>query len=80
MAVLRARRGFHTRNNDNNKDGKKVNLPYIKGTTDKIAKILKRGNIKVSFPPPNTIKKMLDRVKNVTNPKQQKGVYSIRYS
>ena len=34
-----------------------INLPYIKGTIEKIAKILKRGNIRVSFSPPNTLRK-----------------------
>ena len=29
----------------------KVTLPYIKGTTDRIAKILKRKNINVAFAP-----------------------------
>ena len=50
----------------------KVTLPYIKGTTDRIAKILKRKNINVAFPPPNTIKGIIDSSKDTVDPKQQK--------
>lgn len=35
----------------------KISLPYIKGTTNKIAGILTKHNIMVAFTPPNTIKK-----------------------
>jgi hypothetical protein len=76
-AVLRIKRRPGTRNIDENREGKSIILPYIKGTTDKIAKILKKGNIKVSFSFPNTIKNLLDHAKDTIDPRKQKGVYSI---
>jgi hypothetical protein len=56
---------------------KKIMLPYIKGTTDKITRILKKGNIRVIFTPPNTLKDMLDCAKDIIDPKHHKGVYTI---
>jgi hypothetical protein len=51
---------------------KSINLPYIKGTTNNIAKIPKKGNIKVSFSPPNTTNNLLDHAKDTINPKNKK--------
>lgn len=52
-------------------------ISHIKGTTDKIAKDLKKGNVRVTFTPPNTLKGMLDCAKDAADPKHQKGVYTI---
>lgn len=41
----------------------RISLPYIKGTTDKISKVLAKHNIMVAFTPPNTIKNMLSLLK-----------------
>ena len=56
---------------------KNINLPYIKGTTERIAKILRKENIKVSFSPPNSLRTMLDHAKDSINPSLHRGVYSI---
>jgi hypothetical protein len=37
-----------------------ITFPYIKGTTNKIAKLIKKSNIKVAFIPPNILKNMFD--------------------
>lgn len=55
----------------------RISLPYIKGTTNKIAKVLAKHNIMVAFTPPNTIKNMLESAKDAIDPKNHKGVYSI---
>ena len=52
-------------------------LPYIWGTTDKIAEILRRRNLKVCFSPPNSIRNMLYFSKDPTEPKLIQGVYAI---
>jgi hypothetical protein len=61
-----------------------VILPYIHGTTDKIAKILKKKNIRVAFSPPNSLRNipnslinMLDTAKDPIEPKLHPGVYAI---
>ena len=52
-------------------------LPYIWGTTDKIAEILRRRNLKVCFSPPNSIRNMLYFSKDAIEPKHHQGVYAI---
>ena len=42
----------------------KTTLPYIHGTTDKIAKILRKRNISVAFSPPKFLRKFLDTAKD----------------
>ena len=37
----------------------RVHLPYVQGTTDKIARILKKHNVPSAFRPINTIRKSL---------------------
>lgn len=54
-----------------------VLLPFIHGTTDKIARVLKRNNVFATFKPLNTIKISLRFVKDPVNPKDMKGVYAI---
>ena len=45
-------------------DIRKISLPYNKGTTDQIVKILRKQDIYVAFTPPNTIGKMVDSAKD----------------
>ena len=44
---------------------------------DKLAKTLKRKNFRVIFTPPNTIRKIVDSLKDPIDPSAYKGVYSI---
>ena len=55
----------------------RITLPCIKGTTNIIAKILRKTNINVTFSPLNTIKKMLDQAKDKVDPNRRTGVYVI---
>ena len=55
-------------------------LPYIQGTTDKIAKILRIINLKVCFSPPNSRRNMLDFSEDPIEPKIIQGVYAIPFS
>jgi hypothetical protein len=55
-------------------------LPCIQGTTDKLVKIVKKVNIGVAFFPSNTIGRMVDSMKDLSNHKLYKGVYSIHCS
>ena len=48
-------KGCRMKENDKDININKVFLPYIKSTTDKLAKTLKRHKIQVFFTPPNTI-------------------------
>jgi len=54
-----------------------VHLPYVQGTTDKIARVLKKHNVPTTFRPLNTICKSLRSVKDPIDPKDMKGVYII---
>ena len=54
-----------------------MKLPYIQGTTDKIANILRKKQIRVSFSTFNTLCGILDHAKDQADPKKNKGVYSI---
>ena len=54
-----------------------VHLPYVQGTTDKIAQILKRYEIPSTFRPLSTIRNSLRSMKDLINPKDMKGVYLI---
>ena len=55
----------------------KVHLPFIQGTTDRIARILRKHNISSSFKPLNSIRGSLKSVKDQLDPKSMKGVYLI---
>ena len=71
---------LNKKNNDiknQNLSTPKISLPYIKGTTDKISKILNKHNINVPFTPTNTITQLFNSIKDPINPKLQKGVYVI---
>jgi hypothetical protein len=56
---------------------KRFSLLYIKGLSEKIAKILRKGDIHLDFSPINTIKTMLDSAKDQIDPNLHKGVYVI---
>ena len=53
-----------SRKQNKNIDGTKIVLPYIKGTTDVIAKILRRKDMRVTFSPPKSVGRMLDSSKD----------------
>ena len=55
----------------------KAFLPYIQGTTDKIAKHIKKKNIDSIFSPPNNIRNLFRYVKDPIEPSLKKGVYLI---
>ena len=55
----------------------KVSLPYIKGTSDKVPKILKNRNIGITFTPSNILRKIPDLVKDPINKGSRKSVYCI---
>ena len=54
-----------------------VNLPYIQGTTNRIARILRKFDVPATFRPLNTIRSSLRSVKDPIDPKDMKGVYVI---
>ena len=54
-----------------------VHLPFIQGTKDKIARILKKHNVSSTFKPSRTIRSSLRSVKDPICPKDSKGVYLI---
>lgn len=53
-----------------------VHLPFIQGTTDRIARILKKPNIPSTFRPLNTIIS-LKSIKDLVDPKDMKAIYVI---
>ena len=55
----------------------RITLPYIHGTTIKIANILKKKDIRVVFAPPNSVKNLLNKAKDLVDPRNHKGVYKI---
>lgn len=77
-------KAFHNANEGTNHKSKildnfvgEMNLPYVLGTTEKIAQILKRNNFRNTFKLLNTICIHLNSVKDPIDPKCQKGVYLI---
>ena len=54
-----------------------ITFPYIKGTIDNIAKILKKRGITVEFAPPNSIRRFVDSTKDPLDQRQQKWVYEV---
>ena len=62
---------------NNNKETPLAILPYIHGTTNKIARILRKRDIKVTFSPPNSPRNMLDFAKDQIEKKLLRGVYTI---
>ena len=67
----------NTGNNDRQEGATKVLLPYIQGTIDKIAKVLKKKQIRTFFCPPTSLRDILDKEKDSVDPKLRKGIYSM---
>jgi hypothetical protein len=65
---------------ENQNPNRKAYLPYIQGVTDKIAKILRKKEIKTSFKPHETIKQNMRSVKDKPDPHKGKGIYKIECS
>ena len=78
-AFLRAEKGPSTK-----KDTKDqffgVHLPLIQGSTDKIARILRKHKVASTIRPLNTIQSSLRSVKDPVDPKNMKSVYIITCS
>ena len=56
-----------------------VSLPYIRGTSETIARILKPVNIRIAHKPTTTLRHLLTNVKDKDDPKDRQGtVYRIR--
>ena len=49
-------------------------LPYIQGTIDKISRVLKKKHIRTIFSPPNSLKNLLDKTKELVDSKLKKGL------
>jgi hypothetical protein len=64
----------------NNHPGKTTYLPYIKGVTDKISKVLRKKEIMTSFKPLETIRQKMRSVKDISDHRQYKGVYKVMCS
>ena len=52
-------------------------LPYVKGTTDWIGRILNKHNIRTIFKPPKKIGQILRSPKDQRSPLSSAGVYKI---
>ena len=76
MKAFKKARGPKQRILDNENESIVV-LPYIQGTTDKVAKILRKRKIRIAFSPPNSLRNMLDKAKDPIDPKHNKCVYVI---
>ena len=69
---------INNKDNDQNKEEEKIIfLPYIKGTIDRLSKTIGKRGFRVLFTPLNSIRKMVDSLKDPIEPKYFKGVYSI---
>ena len=56
-----------------------VSLPYIRGTSETIARISKPFNIRIAHKPTRTLRHLLTNVKDKDDPKDKQGtVYRIR--
>ena len=58
----------------------KIIVPYIHGTTNKIANVIRKKNIRVTFSPPNSLRTVLDKSKDPIDLKHHKDVYNTTYS
>ena len=76
--IKRNKKKINKKENDQNKEEeKRIFLPYIKGTVDRLSKTLRKRGFRVLFTPPNSIRKMVDSLKDPIEPKHFNGVYSI---
>ena len=66
-----------TINHDKQEGVTKVLLPYIQGTTEKIDKVLRKKQISTIFCPPTSLRNILDRTKDLVDPKLRKDIYAI---
>ena len=66
-----------TGNNVRDEGTTKFLLPYIQGTTNKIAKVLRKKQISTIFCPPTSLRNILDKAKDPVDSKLRKGIYSI---
>lgn len=57
-----------------------VYIPFILGTSNKIAHIIKKNNLNTTFKPLNAIHSSLRSIKDHVDPKEFKGVYLISCS
>ena len=56
-----------------------VSMPYIRGTSETITRILKPFNIRIAHKPTRTLRHLLTKVKDKDDPKDRQGtVYRIR--
>jgi hypothetical protein len=69
-----------TRTQNDQTSNIKAFLPYIRGVTDKIAKVLKRKEIMTSFKPLITIRQRMKSVKDPIDHRQGKGIYKVSCS
>ena len=66
-------------NTEKNNELTTVSLPYIRGTSETIARILKPFNIQIAHKPTRTLRHLLTNVKDKDDPKDRQGtVYRIR--
>jgi hypothetical protein len=63
-----------------NHPSKIAHLPYIKGVTDRISKVLRKKEITTSFKPVETIRQKMRSVKDKIDHHQYKGVYKVEFS
>ena len=61
---------------DNTRPLSTVKIPYVKGTTDKIANVLRKNNIRVVFNTSKKIGQCVRRVKDAV-PLESEGIYSV---
>ena len=67
MKVIQKARNRSQKQNKNI-EGTKITLPYIKGTTYVISRIICKRNIRVTFSPPNSVGRILDSSKDPVEP------------
>ena len=48
-------------------------LPYIQGTMERISMVLKKKHIRTIFSPPNLLRKLLDKTKELVDSKLKRG-------
>ena len=54
----------------------KIIVPCIHGTTKRIANVIRKKNIRVTFSPPNSLRSMLNKSKDPIDLRHHKGVYN----
>ena len=74
MEKKEQKKGNSKRENDMKTKGMVV-LPYVRGASEKLARIFKKRRIVTSMKPPSTLKSLLVHPKDKTDPKE--GVYTI---